>query len=90
MLESGRFGPYVKFGEQFISIPKGEDPLEIDMDRAIELIKEKQKTDAPIANYEGKPVTRGQGRFGPYFKWEGMFINVPKRYNFDDASADRI
>ena len=79
----GRFGPYVKFGEQFISIPRGEDPLEIDMDRAIELIKEKQKADAPIAMYDGKPVTKGKGRFGPYLKWEGMFINVPKRYNFD-------
>jgi DNA topoisomerase-1 len=79
----GRFGPYVKFGEQFISIPRGEDPLEIDMDRAIELIKEKQKSDAPIAMYQGKPVTKGTGRFGPYLKWEGMFINVPKRYNFD-------
>jgi DNA topoisomerase-1 len=79
----GRFGPYVKFGEQFVSIPRGEDPLEIDMNRAIELIKEKQKADAPIAMYEGKPVTKGKGRFGPYLKWEGMFINVPKRYNFD-------
>jgi len=53
------------------------------MDRAIEMIKEKQKNDAPIAMYEGKPVTKGKGRFGPYLKWEGMFINVPKRYNFD-------
>ena len=47
--ECGRFGPYVKFGEQFISIPKGEDPLEMDLERAIELIKEKQIADAPIA-----------------------------------------
>ncbi|MDP4263143.1 MAG: type I DNA topoisomerase [Bacteroidota bacterium] len=82
-VNTGRFGPYVKFGEQYISIPRGEDPLEIDMDRAIELIEEKKKTDAPIAMYEGKPVTKGKGRFGPYLKWEGMFINVPKRYNFD-------
>jgi len=53
------------------------------MDRAIELIKEKQVADAPIAMYEGKPVTKGKGRFGPYLKWEGMFINVPKRYDFE-------
>jgi DNA topoisomerase-1 len=86
----GRFGPYVKFGEQFISIPKGEDPLEIDMDRAIELIKEKQVADAPIAMFKGKPVTKGKGRFGPYLKWEGMFINVPKRYNFDDLPQSDI
>ncbi|TMI72106.1 MAG: type I DNA topoisomerase [Bacteroidetes bacterium] len=86
----GRFGPYVKFGEQFISIPRGEDPLEIDMDRAIELIKEKQVADAPIAMFKGKPVTKGKGRFGPYLKWEGMFINVPKRYNFDDLPQSDI
>src|SRR5436190_3762316 len=86
----GRFGPYVKIGEQFISIPRGEDPLEIDMDRAIELIKEKQVADATIAMFKGKPVTKGKGRFGPYLKWEGMFINVPKRYNFDDLPQSDI
>jgi len=79
----GRFGPYVKWGEEFISIPKGEDPLEMDMERAIELIAQKQEADAPIGMYDGKPVTRGKGRFGPYIKWNGMFINVPRRYNFD-------
>jgi len=89
-VNTGRFGPYVKFGEQFISVPRGEDPLDIDMDRAIELIKEKQKTDAPIAFYLDKPVTRGKGRFGPFIKWDDMFINVPKRYNHDALSEADI
>jgi DNA topoisomerase-1 len=89
-VNTGRFGPYVKFGEQFISIPKGEDPLEVDMERAIELIEEKRRLDAPIANYEGKPVTKGKGRFGPYLKWNNMFIAVPKRYNFDALSKSEI
>lgn len=86
----GPYGPYVKFGEQFISIPRNEDPLEVDMERAIELIKEKQLADAPIAHYEAKPVTKGKGRFGPYLKWEGMFINVPRRYDFDNLSKADI
>src|SRR5678810_95106 len=43
----------------------------------------KKEADAPIAMYDGKPVTRGKGRFGPYIKWDGMFINVPRRYDFD-------
>jgi DNA topoisomerase-1 len=86
----GRFGPYVKWGEEFISLHKGEDPLEVDMDRAVELINEKQKADAPIAMHDGKPVTKGKGRFGPYIKWNGMFINVPKRYNFDHLSQKEI
>src|SRR5436190_1518993 len=86
----GRFGPYVKWGEDFISLPKGEDPLEVDMERAIELITQKQEADAPIAMYDGKPVTKGRGRFGPYIKWNEMFINVPKRYNFDGLSDSHI
>ena len=79
----GRFGPYVKWGEDFISLPRGEDPLEVDMERAVELINQKKEADAPIAMYDGKAVTRGKGRFGPYIKWNEMFINVPRRYNFD-------
>ena len=53
------------------------------MERAVELIKEKKKADAPVAFYDEKPVTKGKGRFGPYIKWNDMFINVPRRYNFD-------
>jgi DNA topoisomerase I len=79
----GRFGPYVRWGEDFVSLPRGEDPLTVDIDRAIELISEKQTADAPIATYEGKPVTKGKGRFGPFIKWNDLFINVPKAYNFD-------
>ncbi len=79
----GRFGPYVKFGEQYISIPKGEDLLEIDLDRAKEIIAAKQKEDAPIGYYEEKPITKGKGRFGPFIKWNDLFINVPRAYNFD-------
>lgn len=86
----GRFGPYVKLGEDFISIPKGEDPFSVTLDRAIDLIKEKQQADAPIAEFEGKPVTKGKGRFGPFIKWNDMFINVPRRYNFDHLSAQDI
>ena len=82
----GRFGPYIKLGEQFISIPKTEDLYEIELSRAIELINAKEKSDAPITIYDNKPVTKGKGRFGPFIKWNDMYINVPKRYNFDDLS----
>ncbi|MGB3145394.1 MAG: type I DNA topoisomerase [Maribacter sp.] len=86
----GRFGPYVKFGEKFISMDKGESAFEIEMDRAIELIVAKQKADAPIAHYEDKEVTKGVGRFGPFIKWDGMFINVNKKYDYDNLSNDDI
>ncbi|MCL6273795.1 type I DNA topoisomerase [Muricauda sp. 2012CJ35-5] len=86
----GRFGPYVRFGKKFISLDKGESAFDVDMDRAIELIIAKQKADAPIAAYEGKDVTKGVGRFGPFIKWDGMFINVNKKYDFDNLSQSDI
>ena len=89
-VNAGRFGPYIKFGEQFISLPKGEDYANLEMDRAIELIQEKQKADAPIGTYENMPVTKGKGRFGPFIKWNDMFINVPRAYNFDALTQKDI
>ena len=86
----GRFGPYIRFGKKFVSLGKDENAMEIDMDRAVELIKEKQKADAPIAMYENKEVTKGVGRFGPFIKWDGMFINVSKKYDFDSLSKQDI
>jgi len=86
----GRYGPYVRFGKKFISLDKGESAFDIVMDRAIELIKAKQKADAPIAHYEDKEVTKGVGRFGPFIKWNGMFINVNKKYDFDNLTKDDI
>lgn len=86
----GRFGPYIRLGEQFISIPKGEDLHEMELDRAIELINEKQLADAPVAYYNELPVTKGKGRFGPFIKWNDMFINIPRAYNFDTLSQQDI
>jgi DNA topoisomerase I len=86
----GRFGPYVKWGDDFISIPKGTDLGTVDLQRAIGYIKEKQKADMPVGNYDGKPITKGSGRFGPYIKWDGMFINVPRRYNFANLSQTEM
>ncbi|MEG2077897.1 type I DNA topoisomerase [Chryseobacterium sp.] len=86
----GRFGPYVKWGETYISIPKGEDPLSIEQTRAEEIIAEKKLADAPIASYKGEPITKGSGRFGPFIKYQSIFINVPKRYNFENLSQSDI
>lgn len=86
----GRFGPYVKFGEQFISIPKGEDLNSVELERAIEIINAKQKEDAPIGFFDEKPITKGKGRFGPFIKWNEMFINIPVKYNYDNLSQQDL
>lgn len=86
----GRFGPYVKWGETYISIPRGEDPLSVNQERAEELIKEKQIADTPVATFKGEPVTKGKGRFGPFIKYKDIFVNVPKKYDFDNLSQSDI
>ena len=86
----GRFGPYIKLGEQFISIPKGEDLYTMDLDRALVLLNEKELAEAPIAHYKELPVTKGKGRFGPFIKWDGIFINIPRAYDFDNLSDSDI
>ena len=84
----GRFGPYVKWGEAFISIPREEDPLELSVERAYELIEEKKKADAPIGTYKDIPYTQGKGRFGPFLKYDGFFVNIPRRFDPDNLSAE--
>ena len=85
-VNNGRFGPYVKFGKKFVSLPKGINPLDVNLDEAIVLIKEKEKADAPIHTYKELPVQKGKGRFGPFIKWNNMFINVNKKYDWDNLS----
>ena len=89
-VNNGRFGPYVRFGKTFISLPKGEDPLDVSLERAQVLIDEKTQADAPIGTYEGLPIQKGVGRFGPFIKWNAMFINVSKKYNFDHLSQSDL
>ncbi|MBL4649212.1 MAG: type I DNA topoisomerase, partial [Aureispira sp.] len=82
IIGEGRFGPFVKYDEAFISIPRTEDVHQVGMERAIELILEKKKADEPIGHYQEKPITKGEGRFGPFVKWEGLFCSITKGSGF--------
>jgi DNA topoisomerase-1 len=90
IVSNGRYGPYIRFGALFVSLEKGENPMEVDLPRAEELIVAKQKADAPVYHYEDSPVQKGVGRFGPFLKWNSIFINVSKKYDFDNLSDDDI
>ena len=89
-VNNGRYGPYLKYSSKSISIPKEIDPHSVDIDSAIPLIEEKLKADEPIHIYKDLPVTKGKGRFGPFIKWNEMFINVNKTYDFDNLTIDNI
>lgn len=79
----GRYGPYVKWGEEFVSIPRTEDLHAVDFDRAIELIEAKKIENAPIGHYQWEPYTKGKGRFGPFLKWRDLYVNIPRAYDLE-------
>ena len=89
-VNNGRYGPYIKFGKKFVSIPAGKSPTSISLEDAIVIIENKIKADAPIHVYENMDVQKGKGRFGPYIKWNNIFINVNKNYDWDNLSIDDI
>ena len=86
----GRFGPYVKWGDAFISVGRGTDPFSVTQEIAEQFIKEKIEADAPVATYKGEPVTKGKGRFGPFVKYKDLYVNVPKKYDFDNLTQSDI
>lgn len=89
-LKLGRFGPYIQFGKTNVSIEKGDDVDQIDLEKATIYIRKKKELDAPIMIYEDLPVTKGKGRFGPFIKWNDTFINVNKKFDFDQLSDEDI
>jgi DNA topoisomerase-1 len=77
----GRFGPYVQHGKSFTSIPKGEDPMEVTLERAIELVNEKRLEEAnkTIKTFEGREdVQLLNGKWGPYLKIGKNNYKLPK------------
>ncbi len=76
----GRFGPYVRFGDQFASLKKDDDPYTIERDRALELVEEKKENVAKrtIQSFDDGAVTIMRGRFGPYITDGKKRARVPK------------
>ncbi len=91
IVSNGRFGPYIKIGDLYANIPRGEEAADITRERAIELVELKLDENAPLGFYQELPITKGKGRFGPFIKWNDLFINVPKRIDHDTISeADAV
>jgi DNA topoisomerase-1 len=75
----GRFGPYVKYGDNFVSI-KDEDPYTITLERALELIKQKEQALANrmIKQFQGSNIQVLKGRYGPYITDGKKNARIPK------------
>ena len=72
----------------YINLPKTTDPMQMSLEDAVPMIQAKLEEMAPICLYNNLPVTKGKGRFGPFIKWNEMFINIPAKYNIDTLTQD--
>ena len=76
----GRFGPYIKYGDRNISLPRGTDPLKVDKDTCVRLIEESlsKKAGGVIAEYTESDIQVIDGNYGPYIKHAGSNYKIPK------------
>jgi DNA topoisomerase-1 len=87
----GRFGPYIRHNSKFVSLPKGIDPLEIQLDEAIELIEAKEKKDLAniIKTFEEEPDLQVlNGRYGPYITYKKSNYKIPKGRKPEELSLE--
>lgn len=90
----GRFGPYVRCGNIFESVPKGEDPYSITLERSIELLESKVKKTADrtphlIGHLDGKEILAASGRYGPYIKYDGKNITLDKGMDVNSLTEEQ-
>ena len=84
----GRFGPFVKAGSTYASIPAGTDPYEIDLDAAVELVRAKREALANrvIASFQDGAIQILRGKFGPYITDGSKNGKIPKDVAPEDLS----
>ena len=76
----GRFGPYIKYGDKNVSLPRGTDPLKVDLDTCIRLIEESatKKTGSVIHEFKDSDIQVIDGAYGPYIKYGKSNYRIPK------------
>ncbi len=89
LVNAGRFGPYIKWGEIAVSLPKNEDLFNVTLERAVALIQSKQAEDVPVGYYQNLPITKGKGRFGPFLKWADLYVSIPAKIPPESISAEQ-
>ena len=76
----GRFGPYIKYGDKNVSLPRGTDPLKVDYDTCVSIIEDSlnKKTGGIIAEFKDSDIQVVDGAYGPYIKHAGSNYKLPK------------
>ena len=87
----GRFGPYIKYGDRNVSLPRGTDPLKVDLDTCIQLISDSlnKKTGGMIAEYKDSDIQVIDGTYGPYIKHAGNNYKIPKGTDPAELTEDK-
>ena len=87
----GRFGPYIKYGDKNVSLPKGTDPMTVDLDTCVKLITENaaKKTGAVLAEYHDSDIQVIDGAYGPYIKHAGNNYRIPKGTETSALTEDK-
>ena len=87
----GRFGPYMKYGDRNISLPRGTDPLNVDLGTCIKLIEESlnKKTGGIIAEFKDSDIQVIDGTYGPYIKHAGCNYKIPKGTDASTLTEDK-
>ncbi len=83
LVSIGKYGPYIKFDDKYYNLTPADDPYTISLERAVEIIQEKRAAESSdaLGDFEGSPVTKGKGRFGPYVKHDAKYYSLTKGLN---------
>ena len=87
----GKFGPYIKYGDKNISLPRGTDPLKVDLNTCVKLIEDSinKKTGGVIAEYTESDIQVIDGSYGPYIKHAGRNYKIPKDLDATKLTEDQ-
>ena len=87
----GRFGPYIRHNNVFVSIPKGTDPMEISLPEAVELIEKKREAaeNKIIKSFDEEPGLQVlNGRYGPYIAYQKKNYKIPENVEPQDLDLE--
>ena len=87
----GRFGPYIKYGDKNVSLPRGTDPLKVDLDTCIKLISDSfnKNTGGVMAEFKDSDIQVINGAYGPYIKHAGRNYKIPKETDAASLTEDK-